>query len=150
MQNVQDNYKKYYNKIRKENPDFKIGEEVWLSVTNLRLSFPSQKLGPKFIGPFKIKRMVNPVAFELALPNSYRIHPVFHASLLKPVVPSPFPGREELPPPPVEIDGESEFEVEAILGCRKKGRQLQYLIKWKGYPLKTISGNPQVTYTPYA
>ena len=83
---------------------------------------------PKFIGPFKIKKMLNPVAFELALPNSYKMHPVFHASLLKPVS-SPFSGREEPPPPPVKIDGENEFEVESILGCRNRGGQLQYLNK---------------------
>lgn len=90
----------------------KIGEEVWLSAINLKLSCPSQKLGPKFIGPFKIKKMINPVAFELALPSSYKIHPVFHASLLKPTVPSPFPEREELPPPPVLVEGKPEFGLQ--------------------------------------
>ena len=142
MQKAQDDYKKYYNRGRKENPVFKVGEEVWLSSANLKLPFPSRKLGPKFIGPFKIKRMVNPVAFELALPSSYRIHSVFHASLLKPVIPSSFPGREEPPPPPVQVDGENEFEVEAILNCRKRGRLLQYLIKWKGYPPENNSWEP--------
>lgn len=47
MQKAQDSYKKYYNKGRKGNPAFKIGAEVWLSATNLRLPCPSRKLGPK-------------------------------------------------------------------------------------------------------
>ena len=38
-------------------------------------------------------------------------------------------------PPPNLIDGEEEYEVEAILGSRHhgRGRKLQYLVKWKGY-----------------
>src|SRR5258708_4554874 len=39
--------------------------------------------------------------------------------------------------PPTELEeGEAEYEVEKILDHRKfgRGRKLQYLIKWKGYP----------------
>lgn len=142
MKKAQDSYKKYYDRGRRSNPIFKIGDEVWLSATNLKLSCPSRKLGPRFIGPFKIKRVVNPVAFELSLPSSYRIHPVFHTSLLKPVTPSSFPGREKLPPPPINIEGEDEFEVEAIMDCRRRGGHIQYLVKWKGYPPEDNSWEP--------
>lgn len=140
LQKAQRDYKEQYDRGRKENPTFDIGEEVWLSTSNLKLQVPSRKLGPKFIGPFPIKRIINSVAMELALPKTYRIHPVFHVSLLKPVVPSSFPERREVPPPPIRVDGENEFEVEAILGCRKRGRQLQYLIQWKGYPPGSLQG----------
>ena len=112
MQQAQEDYKRFYDRGRKDCPAFEVGEKVWLSATNLKLPVPSRKLGPRFIGPFEIRRKINPVAFELALPESYRVHPVFHASLLKPVVPDPFNGREELPPPPVEIEGEKEFELQ--------------------------------------
>ena len=39
-------------------------------------------------------------------------------------------------PPPDLIDGEEEYEVEEILQSRKsgRGRKVQYLVKWKGYP----------------
>ncbi|XP_073453710.1 integrase/recombinase xerD homolog [Aquarana catesbeiana] len=121
MQKAQDSYKRHYDKGRKGNPAFKVGDEVWLSAINLRLPCPSRKLGP-----FKVKRIVNPVAFELALPSSYKIHPVFHVSPVKPVVPSPFSGRKQPPPPPVKIDGENEFEVEVIIDCKRtaRGRKL--------------------------
>ncbi len=38
-------------------------------------------------------------------------------------------------PPPDLIDGENEYEVEAILNhrCHGKSRTLQYLIKWSRY-----------------
>src|SRR5258708_10709870 len=44
---------------------------------------------------------------------------------------------ETYPRPPLELEeGEEEYEVEKILDHRKfgRGRKLQYLIKWKGYP----------------
>ena len=37
------------------------------------------------------------------------------------------------PPPAVEIEGEEEFEVEAIVDSRKFRRKLQYRVQWKGY-----------------
>ena len=48
--------------------------------------------------------------------------------------PDPIPGRQSHPPPdPVLVDGEEEYEVEAVINsCMFRGR-LQYLIHWKGY-----------------
>ena len=39
-------------------------------------------------------------------------------------------------PPPDLIDGEEEYKVEHVLAKRRIGQchQLQYLVKWKGYP----------------
>ena len=39
-------------------------------------------------------------------------------------------------PPPKLVDNEEEYEVEAILDSWRfgRGRKLQYLIKWLGYP----------------
>lgn len=34
---------------------------------------------------------------------------------------------------PIEVDGEEEYEVEEILDSRIFRRQLQYLVRWKGY-----------------
>jgi Chromo (CHRromatin Organisation MOdifier) domain len=44
-------------------------------------------------------------------------------------------GRNFIEPPPDEIEGEEEWEVEQILGKRHhgRGRKLQYLVRWKGY-----------------
>jgi hypothetical protein len=38
------------------------------------------------------------------------------------------------PPPPIIVDGEEEFEVEEILDSRLHRGNVQYLMKWKGYP----------------
>ncbi|KAH0605094.1 uncharacterized protein H6S33_005076 [Morchella sextelata] len=74
----------------------------------------------KRIGPYSIKRIINPYAYELELPRSMKIHPVFHVSLLSPKANDPLPGQQQLLPPPVEIEGEEEWEVEDILDSRKR------------------------------
>jgi hypothetical protein len=62
-----------------------------------------------------------------------RVHPVFHISLLYGHPTDEFGRRPNPPPPVVTPEGEEEYEVEKILNSRKVGRQLQYLICWKGY-----------------
>ncbi|KAK3556047.1 hypothetical protein QTP70_001856 [Hemibagrus guttatus] len=71
------------NRHRHPHPAYQVGQRVWLSTRNLRLKLPCRKLSPKFIGPFEIILQVNPVAYRLRLPVSYRICPTFHTSLLK-------------------------------------------------------------------
>ncbi|XP_041423618.1 uncharacterized protein LOC121395101 [Xenopus laevis] len=132
----------YADRKRRKDPEFKVGDQVWLSTANLKLSCPSKKLGQRFLGPFTICRQINSVSFQLKLPNSYRIHPVFHAALLKPVVHHHFPGRSFPPPPPVIVDNQEEFVVEQILDVRRRGKRLQYLIKWKGYGPEENSWEP--------
>jgi hypothetical protein len=66
----------------------------------------------------------------------HQIHPVFHVSHLEPATPDTIPGRTQTPPPPVEIDGNLEWEIEEIVSskidrCRKP--PLLYLIRWAGY-----------------
>ena len=43
--------------------------------------------------------------------------------------------RVQPPPPPVVIEGDKEYKIEAIVASQKHYRKTQYLIKWTGYPL---------------
>lgn len=119
---------------RREQVTYSVGDEVLLCTKNIKLQFNgTRKLLPRFIGPFKICKMINPVAFELELPTTMkRMHPVFHTSVLKPYKKG---AREQPPPPPIlmDEDGDPFYEVEDILKHRHSGRRRQYLVKWQGY-----------------
>jgi len=75
------------------------------------------------------------MAYRLKLPHRMKqLHPVFNVVKLTPALDNPIPGRKmEDYPPPIDIDGEVEWEVEEILDSRWHWRRFQYLIKWKGY-----------------
>ena len=62
---------------------FKVGNKVWLDVRNLHLK-TTCKLTPRRLGPFEIIEEISPVVYKLKLPVMWRIHNVFHASLLMP------------------------------------------------------------------
>jgi hypothetical protein len=48
--------------------------------------------------------------------------------------PDPILGQRPAPPPPTTlINGEEEYEVEAILYSHMRYNQLEYLVKFKGY-----------------
>ena len=124
---------------------FAIGDHIWLEGTNLPISTGSLKLCPKCYGPFKISRVVSPVAYQLELPNQWWIHPIFHASLLLPYKETEQHGPNFMHPLPDVIGGEEQYEVEAIWDHRFQGRrwQLQFLLKWVGYLEADNTWEPQ-------
>ena len=77
---------------------------------------------------------VTPNAVELKLPKTLRIHPVVNVSRVKPYL-GPLPGQPVSWPGPVQVSEEcdEEYEVDYIVASRIYGRQLQYLVHWKGY-----------------
>jgi Chromo (CHRromatin Organisation MOdifier) domain len=115
---------------------WKVGQSVWLEGKNIPLPYGTVKLAPRWHGPFKIDKIISPVAVRLLLPTQWNIHPVFHTSLLTPFSETPAHGPNFTRPPPDLIDGEEEYEVEQIRSHWRWGccKTMQYLIKWKGYP----------------
>ena len=120
------------------------GELVWLEGRNLKLPYPSAKLAPKRLGPFKVLKQVSEVAYQLQLPDQWKIHDVFHAGLITPYKETEMHGPNFTRLPPDLIEGEEEYEVERIIGKKQKGRgrKIHYLVKWKGYPASDNSWEP--------
>ena len=76
------------------------------------------------------------MTYQLTLPATWKLHPVFHTDLLTPYQETPFHGRNYVRPPPDLVANQEEYEVEKVLDVRHYGRKKtrQYLVKWKGYP----------------
>lgn len=89
----------------------------------------------KRLGPFESLEAIrdSKLAYRLGLPPQMRIHPVFHVSLLEPHRQNSLPGRIQPPPPPGEVEGTLEWEVEDILDSRIRHGKLEYLVHWLGY-----------------
>lgn len=152
LQAAQDRQKACADKRRSPDPDFAVGQEVLLSSKNIPIKHPgSNKLLPRWLGPFRVAKRISSVAYKLELPATMsRIHPVFHASLLKPY----FSDGPYQPPPPVILqDGSEEFEVETILSHRdrnvpRSSRMVrEYLIKWRGYEHEHNTWEPATNLT---
>lgn len=118
-------------------PIFRPGDWVWLDARNITTRRPSKKLDHRRLGPYEVLETVGPNAARLRLPDTVRLHPVFHVSLLEHAASDPLPGQQSPPPPAVIVDGEEEWEVERVLDSRLYYNRLQYLVKWKGYDAPT-------------
>ena len=106
-----------------------------------------KKMASKHEGPFEIKDVLGPVTYQLKLPESWKIHKVFHATLLRPYKENEVYG-ENYPRPLLDIEsGEEVYKVEQILKHRRRGRGYEYLVKWAGYLITEASWKPKSSFT---
>jgi hypothetical protein len=118
---------------------FQERDEVWLNIKNFWLpeGLSDKFLGP-YAGPFKVLEKKLSDTYKLELSENLRVHLTFHVSFFKPVARDTSKPNQEhnSRPPPDLVHNELEFEVEAVLKSRQlRGREREYLIKWKGYHL---------------
>jgi hypothetical protein len=117
---------------------FAPGDRVMLSMRNIKFKSGTRKLHARWTGPFTITQMVGPegkaVAAKLALPAGWKIHPVFHVSLLKHWRSD---GTNQPAPPPLSFDpddGAPIWEVECLLKERvRPSGESEFLTRWKGF-----------------
>jgi len=132
---VQEEMKKFANRKRREEEEYRVGDLVLLSTKDLKWQMKgrrSEKLTERFVGPYKVKGIISSNAIELELPKSIKIHPVVNISrvqLYKPQVEE----QKKIPPKLVIIKGEEEFKVEKILNKRTIRGKEKFLVRWKGY-----------------
>ncbi|XP_068479115.1 uncharacterized protein [Phaseolus vulgaris] len=122
----------------------KVGDMVYLKIRPHRqLSRPNRlhlKLVAKYYGPFTVVVTLGSMAFKLQLPETARIHPVFHVSQLKLAV-GPHEVQPELPKELQEPTGNC-YPTE-ILDRRElfvQGASIpQILIKWNEGDRDTVT-----------
>ena len=124
-----DLHAKYYDKKHRD-IEFNEEELVLLSTRNLKMKEIQGKLKKRFAGPFKIEQRIGQQAYKLSLPENWKIHPVFHISLLKKWNTASI--HEE------EVPADDDLEIEKTLQWRKikRGRRIlkEYLVLWKDFP----------------
>jgi hypothetical protein len=102
------------------------------------------KLAPKRLGPYKILDQIGSTSYQLDLPNDWKIHDVFHGSLLTTYVENEEHGPNYLRPDVEIIDDQEEYEVEEVFNVRKnkKLKRWEYYVSWVGWPESKNSWQP--------
>jgi len=98
--------KKYYDQKGTTQPNIEVGDLVMLNAKNIRTKRPLKKLSSKRYGPFKVFEKKGTRSYRLEILPRWKIHPVFHISLLEPYRASNRPNREQPPRDPEEIEGD--------------------------------------------
>ena len=93
---------------------FKKEQKVWPDSRHLKTNY-HKKMAPKREGPFEVEKVLGPLTYRLKLPPSWKIHNIFHATLLQPYKENDVHGENYIRPPPDIEEGEEVYEVEAIL-----------------------------------
>ena len=122
--------RKYVNKKRSDVEEYKVGDLVMLSTKDLKYQIVgrrTEKLTKRFVGLYKIKKVVSSNAVKLELPITIKIHLVVNVSRIRRYV-DQVEGQRKKQPAPVIIEGEEEWEVEKILNKRQIREKDKYLV----------------------
>ena len=134
---AQQRQKRYYD-MNRTDKQFAVGDKVLLSTANLALKIlrtGTRKLTQKWVGPFTVTERVGSLGYRLKLPDTMRVHDVFHACYLRGYKDD----QRKSPPPLPEMDdeGEENWEVDTVLDHqefhRGRSRKLKYLLRFTGY-----------------
>ena len=145
---AQDNMKALQDGRRRE-VHYSVDQQVLLSSKNLYVKKGlSRKLLPKWVGPFRVVELVGPVAVRLELPEGWKIHDVFHVSLIR-----PYKSDGSVQPPAVtsfDVERGSNVSIERILDHRvrklsSRRKVTEYLCKWEGQDVMYASWEPAST-----
>lgn len=142
LEKAADDMARFYDRKRGTAPKYKVGDMVWLDARDIKTDRPSKKLDDKRFGPYKITKVVGPNSYELKLPASMKIHPVFNTVKLTPYHPDTIGRKTPSRPAPVIAGENPEWEAEYIKDSRLYRGKLQYLVKWKGYPNEESTWEP--------
>jgi len=107
---VQEEMKKYIDRKRAEVDKYKVEDLVMLNTKDLKYQMVGrrmEKLIERFVGPYRIKKIVSSNTVELELPSRVKIHLVVNASRVQKYV-RQVEGQRKEQLAPVIIKGEEE------------------------------------------
>jgi len=110
LKKMQEDMRKYANRKRSDIDEYKVGDLVMLSTKDLKYQMvrrKTEKLTERFVGPYKIKKIVSSNAVKLELPSTVRIHLVVNVSRICRYI-GQVEGQKKEQPAPVIIEGEEE------------------------------------------
>ena len=144
---AQADHEKHANRHRGTAPQYREGDLVWLDTRNLFTKRPCRKLENRRAGPYPVKKVISTHAVELVFPEDICVHSVFYVNLLEPAATDLHAGHIQPPPPPIEVDGKAEWEVNAIVDSRytRQSKKLQYQVQWTGYSELTWEDAANIT-----
>jgi hypothetical protein len=133
------NRMKYFADRKRSDRSFQVGDWVYLRLqpyvqTSLAIR-SNAKLAFRFFGPFQVEAKVGTLSYRLKLPESSKLHPVFHVSQLRRGAP-PAEVHKDLPvvddvSPPHQVP---ERVLQTRQVRRRKTELEQALVKWTGLP----------------
>jgi len=127
---VQEEMKKYTDRKREDVDKYKVEDLVMLSTKDLKYQMVgrrTEKLTERFVGPYRIKKIVSSNTVELELPSTIKIHLVVNVSRIQRYV-GQVEGQRKEQPAPIVIEGEEEWEVERILNKQWIRGKDKYLV----------------------
>ena len=137
IEDTQRHYQIPVDKRRTPAPKIEVGDHMFILTRFIKSTRPTKKLSEKYLGPFEVIGKPGTHSYLIKLPNYLcAIYPVFHVSQIELALLSNIPNHVNPPPPPIEIDGNLEFEVAHILDSkldRRRRDPLLYLVQWSGY-----------------
>ena len=107
---AQEEMKKYADRKRAEVNEYKVGDLVMLSTKDLQYQMTrrrTEKLMERFVGPYRIKKIILSNAVELELPSTVKIHSVVNVSRIRRYI-GQIEGQRKEQPALVIIEGEEE------------------------------------------
>ena len=127
---AQEEIRKYADRKRGEVDKYKVGDLVMLSTKDLKYQMTgrrTEKLTERFVGPYKIKKIVLTNTVELELPSTVRIYPVVNISKICRYI-GQVEGQKKEQPAPVIIEEEEEWEIKRILNKQQIRGKDKYLV----------------------
>ena len=115
IEQSQEVMKRAYDKWKRGNPGFEVGNHVWLEATNLATDEPSPKLASKWHSPFTIKDKLLELTYQLKLPAHWKIHNVFHVNILLEAKPDMILCCQNAPPLPIKVNDEDYWVMEKYM-----------------------------------